>query len=84
MLGRNFTFDDGAEATSISSDVLRKFFLTFVDFYANHIGPNVIEVPKTPEAIAECLAGYEPSGLPGFVGSVSILFVFDLNYSFLK
>ena len=72
MLGRNFTFDDGAEATSISADVLRKFFLTFVDFYANQVGPNVIEVPRTPEAIADCLSGYAASGLPGFIGSVSI------------
>ena len=70
MLGRNCTFDDGQEATAISSDVLRKFFLDFVDYYANTVGPNVIEVPRTPKAIEECIAGYEASGFPGFIGSV--------------
>ncbi len=67
---RNCTFDAGQEATAISKDVLRKFFLDFVDFYANQVGPNVIEVPRTAEAIAECIAGYEVSGFPGFIGSV--------------
>ena len=70
MLGRNCTFDDGAEATFIGTTALRTFFISFVDFYANKIAPNVIEVPKSAAAIAECVSGYEAAGFPGFLGSV--------------
>lgn len=82
VLARNCTFDDGSEATAISCDVLRKFFITFVDFYANEIGPNLIEVPRTAEAIEECLSGYATSGFPGFVGSVSIQLHVHINNDF--
>jgi hypothetical protein len=55
---------------------LRSFFIAFVDFYANKVAPNVIEVPKTQAAIDECVAGYKASGFLGFVGSVTAFVVY--------
>ncbi|KAG7341034.1 hypothetical protein IV203_022985 [Nitzschia inconspicua] len=70
-LGSGWTFDDLAEATAISEEVIRTFFHEFIEFGATKLYPEyVVPPPSVEEAMAMCCNEYQAAGYPGCCGSM--------------
>lgn len=70
VLGRHATFDDIEEATGISAETHRLFFIAFVKQGRHFLVPKHINMPQTQEELAECEREYALAGLPGCVLSM--------------
>jgi hypothetical protein len=68
-LGRGWTFDDLAENTAISQEVLRVFFHAFIDYGSTVLYQLYIRPPRTSWDARVHSAEYEIAGFPGAVGS---------------
>lgn len=69
ILTRNVTLDDLKEATFISKETHRLFFVNFMKWYSTSVFPHVVKMP-TLEEIRNNGAEYESAGFPGCLGSV--------------
>lgn len=69
-LGRGWTFDDLAESTAISEDVVRVFFHKFIEFGSTTLFDQYVFFPKTVEEAERQSSEYAKAGLPGAVGSM--------------
>ena len=68
-LGRGWTFDDCAESTAISHDVIRVFFHRFITFGATKLYNKYVRVPSRAEDARDHMHEYTAAGFPGAIGS---------------
>ena len=68
-LGRGWTFDDLAENTAISQEVIRTFFHRFIDYGSSVLYHKYVRPPRCSADARVHSAEYELAGLPGAIGS---------------
>jgi len=69
-LGRGWTFDDLAEATAVSRDVIRVFFHAFIEYGSTTLYDRHVRMPVTLEEGLENEREFKLAGFPGAVGSM--------------
>jgi len=68
-LGRGWTFDDLAENTAISQEVVRVFFHKFIDYGSSVLYRRYVHPPCSCADARDHIADYELAGFPGAIGS---------------
>lgn len=68
-LGRGWTFDDCAENTAISSEVIRNFFHVFIQYGATELYQRYVNAPACSAEASSHMHEYEAAGFPGAIGS---------------
>ena len=68
-LGRGWTFDDCAENTAISPEVIRVFFHVFIGYGATELYERYVNAPASSVDASSHMHEYEAAGFPGAVGS---------------
>ena len=68
-LGRGWTFDDGAENTAISAEVIRTFFHAFIKYGATTLYEMYVRAPVSFAEAQTHMHEYNSAGFPGAVGS---------------
>lgn len=68
-LGRGWTFDDCAESTGISEDVITDFFHAYIEMGETKLYPMYVKWPTTTEEIKDSMSEFEEAGFLGCIGT---------------
>jgi len=82
MLGSNATLDQMFEATFISANTIRAFFLEFCRWGSEVLYDRYVKAPTAEEELRENARVYGLGGHPGCIGSADGVHISMLNYVF--